>query len=512
MSTSNRIFFKERIYIPEKIVDMDEIEKRFHRTVYNEEKCLSCEFYEDRHCDVCDECPGFIGTFKMYKEKVSGGKNYIGIPYGARDQIKKVITRSAKGKDLRACPPFKTKGIKFIAKEKPYQRKARKKMIERGYGILKAPPRSGKTVMATSIVCKLQSKTIILASQREWLVGFYETFCGNKSKKIKPFTTIPDLESSNKKIIGFPKTLKEYEKYDICLVTYQSLNSRGGKRLLKKIKDMFGVLVLDECHDAGAPVLARVVNSFNCKYRFGLSGTPERKDKKDFVFESVFGGITYNAKVKTLKPKVTFIETHTKSDKQYSLPIHAVKFLERDKRRTKLIVKHIVSDVKRGHHVVVPVAHVAYMKMLVEEINKKAGKEIAVGFFGGLSKPKKDQIIADAQSGKIKVIVGIRRMVQVGVNIPLWSALYEINPISNPPKMKQETARILTDIPGKLSPVIRHFLDDVGFSRGCLRTCLFKTYFPERFIISEKDRGLALKYTSKATLSHDISSAGIKKF
>jgi len=102
----------------------------------------------------------------------------------------------------------------------------------------------------------------------------------------------------------------------------------------------------------------------------------------------------------------------------------------------------------------------------VEEINKKAGKEIAVGFFGGLSKPKKDQIIADAQSGKIKVIVGIRRMVQVGVNIPLWSALYEINPISNPPKMKQETARILTDIPGKLSPVIRHFLDDVGFSRG----------------------------------------------
>lgn len=510
------IILSDRAYIPIKNVDIDRVEKIFTKTVYDEEKCERCEYYAERHCEVCDTCPAYVGTFKLYNEKEFNDKRHVGIPIGSKNKIKKLIgTEKYKVKDLRTEPDFKNK-IKFIGSEYDYQKVARREMLQAGYGILEAPPRSGKTVMGTAIVCKLGKKTLIMASQSDWLDNFYDTICGNEEKGVQAFTNASDIEKfEGKKIVGFAKTYEEFKKYDICLATYQTFISKKGQKLLKKIRKLFGVILVDEIHDAGAPWLSRVINQFKAKYRFGLTGTPDRKDKKMFIPLSIVGPVNHICEVETLTPTVQFIETGVSTPKDFRIIAYAYRFLAKNKQRNKLITKYVVNDLKEGHSIVIPVMTKKHMNELVDRINAAYGKKIAAAFHGQLPKVHRKKLLEDARSGKIKVVVGIRKIIQVGINVPKWSALYEVMPISNPPKFKQETSRILTPVEGKKKPIIRFFVDDFGLSRGCLRTCMYKGgMIAMKFKISPRDMEIARKYVKKGkiTKSNFHSGGGIRSF
>lgn len=131
---------------------------------------------------------------------------------------------------------------------------------------------SHNTLIGVAAICRIQQKTMILASQREWLLGFQETFLGSATQQ--GFTKL------DKERIGFCKTYEDFKKYDICLVTVQSLHSERGQILLKKIRSMFGCVIIDEVHGGAAPKYIQVLSQINCKYKIGLSGTPDRKDGK----------------------------------------------------------------------------------------------------------------------------------------------------------------------------------------------------------------------------------------
>lgn len=506
---TTRLIVSDRIYIPDDKVDHEKVEKKFILTVYNEDKCNSCDYRPDRHCDMCDQCPSYVGTFKLFSERELNGKPYVGIPSGARNEIPSIVTDSdIRIKDLRSTAKMKHK-ITFTGTERDYQTKAREKMIKKGYGILMSAPRTGKTVIATSIICELGYKTLITAAQQDWLENFYETICGNPQKGIDAMTDAPDIEKyEGKKIVGFCKTYEDFEKHDICLATYQTFISSNGQKLLQRIKGMFGVVFLDECHDGAAPVLSRVINAFDAKHRFGLSATPTRKDGRMPIAFHVVGPVNHKTKVETLKPVVTFIETGFTPKKEYTLMHFALRALEKDEKRTKLIVDSVISDLKAGHSIVIPVAYTSQMTTLVDKINEKYGEVIAAGFHGKLSKDNRKKLVADARSGKIRVVVGIRKIVQVGLNVPRWSCLYEIVPIANIPKHTQEVSRILTPLEGKPTPLIRQFLDNVGFARGCLRVAVYRVYIPLGFKISPRDMAIAKPYLSRSKITPCTGNGG----
>jgi superfamily II DNA or RNA helicase len=241
-----------------------------------------------------------------------------------------------------------------------------------------------------------------------------------------------------------------------------------------------------------------VIAGLNPKYMIGLTGTPDRKDGRHVLTNMVLGPVKVRAKVKTLVPKVRIIETPASTSQNYKTWVGSVNYLSRHKERNKLIARWAVHDVlKNGRSVVIPVERVIHVKELVELINKLAGKTIAAPFTGAMSKAQRDKVRDDAKTYKVKVVVGMRKMVQVGINVPRWDTLYEVMPISNPPNLTQETARIRTVVDGKLVPIIRHFVEDFGPTKGCLRTCVWQTYRPSGFIMSQKDEALAKKYMSK---------------
>lgn len=244
---------------------------------YDEKSCDRCEFRPERHCDVCSDCPAFLGETALWKTMERGDTTWIGVPRGNRAKLKKFVDGDRitivdrRGNDRMRTP------LKFTGKLRDNQKEPIRDAIAAGYGVLKAPPRAGKTVMAAAIACRMGYKTLILAAQQEWLDEFYRTFMGNDS--IPAMTNAPEIaQFESMAIVGQCKTVDDFARHDVCLATYQTFITPGGRKKLAKIKSMFGLIIIDEVHGTAATAYARVLLGFNARHMIGLTGTDDRKD------------------------------------------------------------------------------------------------------------------------------------------------------------------------------------------------------------------------------------------
>jgi superfamily II DNA or RNA helicase len=503
MGNELKVVSREAFFIRKKDIkpaDIQALMKRHTHLFFEKDGqiCESCEFNEDRKAsedglsDQCPNCAAFKGGVSLAKELVIGNNKYISIPAGDRKGIKELFrNRELVFKSKRPKTEMSRK-IKFTGDLRDYQREAVDAIKSKKFGIIKAPPRSGKTVLSTAAICEIGGKTIIMAAQREWLDGFYETFCGSETQK--------PLTNAKKRQVGFARTLEEFEKYDVCLVTVQTFHNERGQKLLKKIRDMFQVLVVDEVHMSAAQKYASAVSKLNTRYRIGLSGTPSRKDGRMVIADSLFGPIIFEAKVERLRPRIHLVRTEfrrPKSKGRQPLWTTLVKQLETDPKRLKLIAKWAIKDAKAGHMVLIPLSQVIPIKALALAINKLAGKRMAHPFWGGLKKDKRKQLIQDARNYKARILVGNSKLVSVGTNIPRASMIYEVAMSSNVENCEQRISRVLTPWDDKPPPGVRIFLDEYEVRRSCLRNEWFRCIKPKfKPIISDVDNKVMNAYLS----------------
>ena len=392
---------------------------------------------------------------------------------------------------MEKAPSRDMRPIKFTGTLKPEQVEAVKVLKVRKRGVLRAPPRSGKTVMATALACEVQKKTLFIASQRDWLMGFQETFIGSKTQK--PLTDL------NPKRIKLCKTLEDFESHDICMATVQTFYSEAGEKLLRKLRDMFTVIVADEVHTSAADKYVRIMSKLNAKYMIGLSGTPDRKDGKYVLVENVVGPVIHEVKFAGVRPQIRLTRTkYTKTYKGQAQWAKVVSSLENDKKRLQLIAEQAIKDVKNGHLVMIPFAQVKPIATLVKLINELADEQIAFPFTGNLKKDVRDKTIQDAREYKIKVLVGTLKIMSTGINIPRASCLYEVTLSSNLPNATQRMRRVLTPMEDKPTPAIRYFLDAMSVRKNCMRAEYFGVLLPDiKPILTDEDRKLMQAYFSE---------------
>ena len=489
----NTAILDSRLWVPIKLVNRDVLKSKFEEKFFDEKQCSKCDYLPDRFCDVCAECPAYLDDVQLWRKR----GNRIGVPVGDRVALKQLLKEPVKIVDKRAKPRIKTP-IKLVSKLYPYQTTTVAAIAKAGYGVLKAPPRSGKTLMAVALALELGLRTLILAAQSDWLDQFMNEW--------ETHTNLRDVEKwEGRKLVGICKTPESMVGYDVVLATYQSFISKNGKLRLDEIKDKFGLVVIDEAQGTPAQEYARVVMALTARYKIGLTATPKRKDQKHTILRRIIGPVKAEAHVETLKPKVYLHDTGVRSAHNYKLWAYAMRFLFTNKERNKVILKQLVADIKAKRSVVIPVGSIPHAKLLVHNINKHFGKEVAVQFTANvMNKTKRKELLDKARSGKIRCVVGTRQLVQTGINVPRWDTLYVVAPISNQPKFEQETSRIRTKMDGKPQPIIRHFLEDFGPSIGCFRTCLFQTYLKEKFEMDKATKARALAYVNsrkKQTMS-----------
>lgn len=454
-------------------------------------KTPPCEWLQDRHCPTCDNCAAFKGGVDLAKDVKIGSSTYLSIPAGDLQGLKEllpradfVIKKKHEGIDFK-------RPIKFTGTLKDFQEEAVSIFMKKKRGVIKAPPRSGKTVLATAAACRIGGKTLILAAQREWLDGFYETFCGSESQK--------PLTNAKKSQVGFCKTLSDFDKHDVCLVTYQTFLSTKGRKLLKKLRDTFSTVVVDEVHMGAATQFAIVISRLNAQYFMGLSGTPSRKDNKYLIVAKLLGKVIYSAKVERLRPTVRLVRTqYEKNYKGNVLWTTMVSSLEKDPKRLKLIAEWAIKDAKQGHMVLIPFAQVIPIKALVLAINRMAGKKMAHAFYGGVKTPIRKQLIQDARSYKARIIVGNTKLLSTGINIPRASCLYDTTMSSNRENCEQRVSRILTPWEDKPPPMLRIFLDNSNVRKRCLANEWWQCIMPKfKPIIADKDLAILKGYLAQ---------------
>lgn len=246
-------FYLRKKYLPVKAVE--ELKHAFLLYFFNERACDECELKQDRLASetkltpTCEECAAFLGGAQLASDVKIGNNRYLKTPIGNSIKLKSVLEKHEVEYKVKRHHPDQDmkRPIKFTGQYRgQYQKEAVAAIIKKKRGVLRSPPRSGKTVMGAAAICRMGKKTLIMASQREWLLGFMETFIGSDTQQ--------PLTNCRKTQIGFAKTMADFEKYDICLVTVQTFYRGRGPSLLRKVRDMFPVMFIDECFPKGTPV------------------------------------------------------------------------------------------------------------------------------------------------------------------------------------------------------------------------------------------------------------------
>lgn len=488
-----KIIARERYYVRDSRLDsrtIEKLKKKYTYHFFEEKGCSQCEWVELRKKEgilgECEACACYKGSAILASKRKVGKNFYWATPLGDLKGLLSIVGHDSEVVEKHKI--IKIKPIKFLGKLRDYQQEAVRACTQGEKGVLYAPPRSGKTVMCTALICKLGIKSLIIASQRDWLVGFYETFVGSNTQK--PLT---DIDKSR---IGFCKKKSDFEKYDVCLATVQTFHSEGGQALLEMLRDKFTLVAIDEVHTSSANRYIQEISRFNCKYKIGLTGTPDRKDGKYVLTQAVVGPILYHANVKRLRPTVKLTRTKFDVGSKSTVWAYIVKKLETDEARLKLIAKCAIKDAIEGKHMVlIPFSQVKPILTLVKMINDMYGEQIAYPFYGGLPKNIRDDTIQKARDYKIKIIVGNMRLLGTGINIPRASAIYQSTLSSNIPQCEQRVSRILTPCDNKPDPILRIFLDSTSVSKACLRNewfnCIRPTFKP---IISDIDNNALQGY------------------
>ena len=200
---------------------------------------------------------------------------------------------------------------------------------------------------------------------------------------------------------------------------------------------------------------------------------------KHYIVESILGPVIAEAFVEELVPKVTLHKTSKKvqTRAQYNGKagwVRFCKFLANHPDRNDKIFEWVIRDLDAGRSIAIPIMFTDQARRLVQRINEHYMEEVAAVFLGGAKEAKRRKPIIDAaREGKIRCVVGMRKLMQRGLNVPKWDTLYYIMPMNNEPNWKQESCRILTPMEGKRTPVIRMFIDQkMDRSMQCARSVL----------------------------------------
>jgi hypothetical protein len=283
-----KIYIKDKLYIPQTLIpDLSLLQKHWDLPVFDESLCKRCDNRPHRINNQCRICPGLQRIVRMWAVKEgNNGLKYYTLPCG---QIKHTLARlnidisNVQFEDLRVDLPF-IHPLKFTGTLRrgefvngvptANQEYLVQKWLETGYGLIEAPPRTGKTVLGTYLSCFLQKKTIITAHQEELLMNFYKTYVN--------MTNLKELqEQTGKHIVKVIQKIEDFERedYDVILVNYQKfIRSSGEERIEKYLKSKFAFVIVDECHQGAAECFSKFLHKLAPKYTLGLSATPKRKD------------------------------------------------------------------------------------------------------------------------------------------------------------------------------------------------------------------------------------------
>ncbi|RRQ46307.1 DEAD/DEAH box helicase [Chryseobacterium sp. SC28] len=380
-----------------------------------------------------------------------GTERYFKLVEETENEI--IIPRGFIGKLLRFCKEqnleFDFQDNRKLKEEIPYSfnatlRNHQKKVIEtiskKDFGVIVAPPGSGKTIMGLKIIADKKQSSLIVVHRKQLLEQWQE--------RVQAFLAIPKHEIG---IIGQGKVKIGKQ---ITIATIQSLPKQ-----IEQLQNQFGTILVDECHHIPAETFRNTIEKLNTFYLYGLTATPFRKyndDKLIFAFiGDVISEVTSN-EIENFKHAQIIVRNtnldvpfNSKTDNFETLS----KILVHDSERNKLILNDIKNELSKGKRIVIITERKEHIDTLYLFLKQSYEVVTLSGDDSDANRKSKWQTL---QQGNFQVLITTGQYFGEGSDLSNISSLFLVYPFSFKGKLIQYIGRVQRS---EINPIIHDYRD-----------------------------------------------------
>jgi len=316
------------------------------------------EYYKKKEMGISvHKTPQYIEMYEFNDDNT-----VLSIPRGEWEKVSKAYDAYAGGVSYKFSTAESPISLQYINDDfalDEYQEGAIEALKQHRQGVIHAVTSAGKSLIILKAICELKQRSVIVVHRKVLMQQFLEDIDkyirDEHGKKIEPGIIGAGSNTIGPITIAIDKTLS---------------------RLRDSYRESFGAVFLDECHICPATTINTLINGINSTYRFGTSGTLKRKDGKEFMIFSTFGGVIYTigkevllekGRVVPVVPKI--LESETKFDWD-SVVEGLTEQGDRNptQKARQLQDKTIMYDEKRN-------------KMILDHVSKLKGKTIVLSRF-----------------------------------------------------------------------------------------------------------------------------------
>ena len=329
----------------------------------------------------------------------------------------------------------------FQATLRPYQQESLGAISKKDIGVIVAPPGSGKTVMALKIVAEKQQSALIIVHRKQLAMQWME--------RIEAFLGIMQKD------IGHIGQGKAKVGKQITVATMQSL----AKADLQSLSEIFGLIIVDECHHIPAETFRNTIGKFNSRYLYGLTATPFRKYSDGRLIFMHLGEVIAEIRTNELSasnhPKVIIRNTHldvpfnAKTDRFETLS----KILVHDSERNKLILQDVVVELNKGKKVVILTERKEHIDTLQQYLKQSFETITLSGDDSESSRNTKWKLL---KAGSYQALITTGQFFGEGSDLQNTQCLFLVYPFSFEGKLIQYMGRVQRS---EISPTIYDYRD-----------------------------------------------------
>jgi superfamily II DNA or RNA helicase len=338
----------------------------------------------------------------------------------------------------------KLKGINLRDYQKPWV----DTMLSEFQGVGQAPCGAGKTVCGIEIYLKLGQPCL-------WLTHT-DGLAKQVAKELLEFT------GETAGIIGAGK--EDIRHFTIGLVPTLC------RRDLEKYKDLFGLIIVDECHHIPATTFTKVISAFTAHYRYGVTATPYRDDGLEpLLFQSVGPIVTSISKQYLRDIGMLMAPTIIRRPTEFTFPYNSSiksrnymalkKALGQNQKRNEQIATDVIveSTIDNNTCIVLvgTIDHGKEMFNILSDIITNTGL-----VHSKLKMKERDEVMEAFGRGELDILVATYKMLAEGFDYKPSNRLFLTAPFKGRILIEQACGRIERIHPGKTDAIAYDYVDE----------------------------------------------------
>lgn len=368
----------------------------------------------------------------------------VEIPRGAVEHLRSELSKAGIPlvfEDHRTCHPR----YGFIADValRAYQEEAVRAMQTGVQGSIVAPCGSGKTVLACAAIAAIDQPTLVIVHTKDLLDQWRDAV--RRILKIEPG------------VVGQGRD----EPGPITIATVQTLVRHTS---LEQLGDLFGCVIVDECHHVPVSTFQTVLAELPARYRFGLTATPFREDGLTALIDWSFGDRLFEiahddliAERFLVRPEVQVVTTgFSYTDEPYDHNACMTRLVS-DADRNDLIAELAETSAHQSHSTLVLSNRIAHCRHLAQLIwDRGVSAEALVGPMGVR---ERSAVLDRFKTGQTRVLVATT-LADEGLDVKRLSRVILAFPCRARGRTVQRLGRLMRPCPGKQGATLIDIVDD----------------------------------------------------